>query len=229
MDGGQVSGVEPAPVQQERACPGCGRMNANQYRFCLGCGGAMDAARAHPEPPPQEPSTGAPELRKIRSRMLWIALASVALSAVSIALTVWMVWSKVSNAIGRPTVGAAPPTSTEDAGPRDHMHLETDGVTKDVWISGWASYPHASHREYAFAGQLGCAGQRFTTNLTRHVRLDIGYTAHKAFVIVGEDPYVLAKPPVVEGKTLVWAGSFKNDDGHTRWFRLRIDCPLPAK
>ena len=120
-----------------------------------------------------------------------------------------------------------PDDATEDAGSRDHMHLTTDGVTKDVWISGWASIPHPSHREYAFEGPLGCAGQRFTTTLTTNTRLDIGDTAKKAFVIVVEEPYVLDKPPVVEGKSLVWAGDFVHADGSKRRFVLRIDCPLP--
>jgi len=120
-----------------------------------------------------------------------------------------------------------PDDAAEDAGSRDHMHLTTDGVTKDVWISGWASIPHPSHREYAFEGALGCAGQRFKTKLTKNTRLDIGYTAKKAFVIVVEEPYVLDKPPVVEGKSLVWAGDFVHADGSKRRFVLRIDCPLP--
>lgn len=111
----------------------------------------------------------------------------------------------------------------------DHMHLVTGSVSKDVWTTGWASIPHASHPEYAFAGPLGCAGQRFKTKLTRNTRLDIGYTAQKAFVIVGEQPYVLAKPPSVEGKSLVWSGDFLHVDGTARPFTLRIDCPLPAK
>lgn len=111
----------------------------------------------------------------------------------------------------------------------DHMVLVTGNVSKDFWTRGWASIPHASHPEYAFAGPLGCAGQRFKTKLTRSTRLDIGYTAQKAFVIVGEQPYVLAKPPTVEGKSLVWSGDFLDPDGGTRSFTLRIDCPLPAK
>jgi hypothetical protein len=109
------------------------------------------------------------------------------------------------------------------------MHLEADGIQKDVWTKGWTSIPHPAHREYAYSGTLGCAGQRFTTNLTKHTRLDIGYTADEAFVIVVEDPYVLAKPPVVEANTLVWAGEFTNPEGKERWFRLRFDCPLPPK
>lgn len=130
---------------------------------------------------------------------------------------------------GESSTGAESSPS-EGAGPRDHMHLETNNLSKDVWMKGWASIPHPPHREYAYAGPLGCAGQRFKTKLTKHIRLDIGYTAQKAFVIVGEAPYVLSKPPVVEGKTLVWSGNFtSSEDGSTRWFRLRIDCPLPAK
>ncbi len=99
---------------------------------------------------------------------------------------------------------ADPDEGGEDAQARDHMHLTTDGVTKDVWIAGWASIPHPSHPEYAFKGPLGCAGQRFKTKLTKNLRLDIGYTAKRAFVVVGEDPYVLDKPPTMDGKTLVW-------------------------
>ena len=51
--------------------------------------------------------------------------------------------------------------------------------------------------------------------------------AKKAFVIVVEEPYVLDKPPVVEGKSLVWAGDFVHADGSKRRFVLQIDCPLP--
>lgn len=119
--------------------------------------------------------------------------------------------------------------ASPDAGARDHIHVETDGITKDVWASGWASIPHPRHPEYAFAGALGCAERRFKTKLTKNVRLDIGYTARKAFVVVGDEPYVLEKPPTVEGKTLVWAGDFLHADGSKRRFLLRVDCPLPPK
>lgn len=215
----------PAP---ERACPGCGRRNASHLRFCLGCGADTSVARAFAEPP-RAARRGA---TWSRSPWLWIALAAGVLGPLSAALIRWVVSSRVQGTLeGIKGVGGPPPGQDPGSSkPRDHMHLETDGVSKDVWMSGWASIPHPGHPELAFTGTLGCAGQRFKTNLTKHTRLDIGYTAHRAFVIVVEEPYVLAKPPIVEGKTLVWEGRFKSTDGgSTRWFRLRIDCPLPAK
>lgn len=100
-----------------------------------------------------------------------------------------------------------------------------DGGTQSVVQSGTVEVSGYGEG-IDYSGPLGCLGHYFTMSYTEHTSLFFHYSAVDALLAWGAGhEHHFAKPPVVDGKDLVWR-SGGGGDGDP--LEVRVTCPYPA-
>ena len=119
-----------------------------------------------------------------------------------------------------------PPDFGADGTSGDTATFTIDGGVQSVTQSGTVEVSGYGEG-IDYAGPLGCAGQYFTMSFTEHIDLFFHYTAVDALLAWGSgNEHHFAKPPVVEGKDLVWRSGQGSGGGEE--LEVRVRCPLPS-
>jgi len=73
-----------------------------------------------------------------------------------------------------------------------------------------------------YSGPLGCKGRYFEADYTDDVSMDFRYSSQDAFLLIGNDLYHFASPPVQGDGVLQWSEDFGDRD-----IQVKVSCAAP--
>jgi hypothetical protein len=114
-----------------------------------------------------------------------------------------------------PSVGAGP-------GRGDAATFVINGGTISVVQSGAISVRYSDVPQLTYSGPLGCRGRYFTADYSEHIRILFHYSAHNAYLLIGQDLYRFGGRPRHRAGRLAWAHRFGD-----RVLAVTVACPAP--
>lgn len=116
-----------------------------------------------------------------------------------------------------PSFNSAPPDG-------DAATFVIDGTTISIIQNGSISSRYSDVPALTYSGPLGCRGRFFTADYSEHIRILFHYSAHDAYLLVGQDLYRFAGPPKRRNGRLAWAHRFGD-----RVMAVTVACPPPPR
>jgi hypothetical protein len=103
--------------------------------------------------------------------------------------------------------------------PHDHVTFIINGQQETVAMSGSVSVQIDGVPELTYSGASGCPGHYFTDD---EADIYFRYTAHRAYLLRGNQLYTFQGPPRRGGDDIVWSHTFGPDK-----ITILANCPLP--